>query len=92
MRWHGAGPIVLNVGITIVAIIGLAAGIAGFAGRMIPMELRVPLVDHGTHNLLSCDSKAAAMWIQIGALVGISVQSLPCTGRGIANPSLDGRS
>lgn len=68
----GVIPIVLNVGITVVAIIGLAAGVAGFAGRAISMALRLFLVGLAL-TIFFMRFEGISMWIQIGALVGISL-------------------
>ncbi|MEM7391166.1 MAG: TRAP transporter large permease subunit [Verrucomicrobiota bacterium] len=68
----GPVPIVLNVGITVVAIIGLAAGIAGFIGRTVAMGLRVVLIALAFVIFLMRPD-AATMWAQIVALAGIVV-------------------
>jgi len=68
----GVIPIVLNVGITVGAIIGLAAGVAGFAGRAISMALRLFLVGLAL-TIFFMRFEGISMWIQIGALVGISL-------------------
>jgi TRAP-type uncharacterized transport system fused permease subunit len=66
----GIGPIVLNVGITVVAVVALAAGIAGFVGRALARPLRFVLIV-SAFVIFLMRFEGMGLYLQVGALVGI---------------------
>ncbi len=73
----GVGTIAASVGLTLVAIIGLAAGIAGFAFSRLNMLVRVVMVAISL-MIFFCRLQGIERWLQVGAaatvlaLVGLS--------------------
>ncbi|MEM9660406.1 MAG: TRAP transporter large permease subunit, partial [Planctomycetota bacterium] len=66
----GVGTIAASVGLTLAAIVGLAAGIAGFAFSHLNMFVRVALVSVSL-AIFFCRLQGMELWLQLGAAAAI---------------------